>query len=100
MKTKSAKYAKMRRGEYQSAICPYGYQKSADGRMEPDKEAAEIVSQMFLWALTEIPLREIVRRLYAQRVPTPAEYRAPKENLSMIPAGQTVCGHLRLSYIS
>ena len=33
MKTKSAKYAKMRRGEYQSVICPYGYRKSADGRM-------------------------------------------------------------------
>ena len=24
MKTKSAKYAKMQRGEYQSKICPYG----------------------------------------------------------------------------
>ena len=32
----SAKYVKFRRGEYQSRICPYGYQKSADGRMEPD----------------------------------------------------------------
>ena len=78
MKTKSAKYAKMRRGEYQSAICPYGYQKSADGRMEPDKEAAEIVSQMFLWAADGNTVAEIVRRLYAQRVPTPAEYRAAK----------------------
>ena len=38
MKTKSAKYAKMRRGEYQSVICPYGYRKSADGRMEPDED--------------------------------------------------------------
>ena len=38
IKTKSAKYAKMQRGEYQSKICPYGYRKSADGRMEPDPE--------------------------------------------------------------
>lgn len=38
MKTKSAKYAKMSRGEYQSVICPYGYRKSADGRMEPDED--------------------------------------------------------------
>ena len=30
MKTKSAKYAKMQRGEYQSKICPYGYRKAAD----------------------------------------------------------------------
>ena len=27
IKTKSAKYAKMQRGEYQSKICPYGYRK-------------------------------------------------------------------------
>ena len=33
VKTKSAKYAKMERGEYQSKICPYGYRKGADGRM-------------------------------------------------------------------
>lgn len=37
IKEKSAKYAKMERGEYQSKICPYGYRKSADGRMEPDR---------------------------------------------------------------
>ena len=43
IKTKSAKYAKMQRGEYQSKICPYGYRKSADGRMEPDPEAAVVV---------------------------------------------------------
>ena len=47
MKTKSAKYAKMRRGEYQSVICPYGYRKSADGRMEPDEDVAPNV----LWML-------------------------------------------------
>ena len=29
IKTKSAKYAKMQRGEYQSKVCPYGYRKSA-----------------------------------------------------------------------
>jgi DNA invertase Pin-like site-specific DNA recombinase len=28
IKTKSAKYAKMERGEYQSVICPYGYKKA------------------------------------------------------------------------
>ena len=40
MKTKSVKYAKMRRGEYQSVICPYGYRKSAGlGCFEPLAEA-------------------------------------------------------------
>ena len=47
MKTKSAKYAKMQRGEYQSKICPYGYRKSDDGRMEPDPEAASVVQLIF-----------------------------------------------------
>lgn len=46
--------------------------------MEPDKEAAEIVSRMFLWAADGNTVAEIVRRLYAQRVLTPAEYRAAK----------------------
>ena len=47
IKTKSAKYAKMQRGEYQSTICPYGYRKSADGRMEPDPEAGAVVQLIF-----------------------------------------------------
>ena len=33
---------------------------------------------MFLWAADGNTVAEIVRRLYAQRVPTPAEYRAAK----------------------
>lgn len=40
IKTKSAKYAKMQRGEYQSKICPYGYRKAP----------------MAEWSLTRRPL--------------------------------------------
>ena len=40
IKYKSAKYVKFRRGEYQSKLCPYGYQKGVDGRMEPNEETA------------------------------------------------------------
>ena len=47
VKTRSAKYAKMRRGEYQSVSCLYGYQKGADGRMEPNPETAPVVRQIF-----------------------------------------------------
>lgn len=43
VKSKTAKLARMKRGEYQSKICPYGYQKGADGRMVPDIETAENV---------------------------------------------------------
>ena len=75
MKTRSAKYAKMRRGEYQSVVCPYGYQKSADGRMEPNMETSPIVRQIFQWAADGNTAAEISRRLYAQLIPTPGEYR-------------------------
>ena len=44
IKTKSAKYAKMQRGEYQSKICPYGYRKSADGKMEPNRRPLPLCS--------------------------------------------------------
>ena len=75
MKTRSAKYAKMRRGEYQSVVCPYGYQKSADGRMEPNAETSPIVKQIFQWAAGGCTAAEICRRLYEQHIPTPGEYR-------------------------
>ncbi len=75
MKTKSAKYAKMRRGEYQSVICPYGYRKSADGRMEPDEDAAGIVRQIFEWAADGNTARRDYKKTvchehpYAWRIP-------------------------------
>ena len=50
IKYRSAKFAKFRRGEYQSKICPYGYRKSENGRMEPDEEAAETVQLIFTLA--------------------------------------------------
>lgn len=78
MKTKSAKYAKMRRGEYQSVICPYGYKKSTDGRMEPNEEVAGIVRHIFGWAADGCTAAEITRKLYAENIPTPGEYRKSK----------------------
>lgn len=78
MKTKSAKYAKMRRGEYQSVICPYGYRKSADGRMEPDEDVAPNVQMIFQWASEGNTAAEITRKLYAMNIPTPGEYRKLK----------------------
>lgn len=76
MKSKSAKYAKMRRGEYQSVVCCYGYQKGKDGRLEPDEETAPIVRQIFTWAAEGCGAAEISRKLYAQSIPTPGQLRA------------------------
>ena len=78
IKTKSAKYAKMQRGEYQSTICPYGYRKSADGRMEPDPEAAAVVLLIFQLAAEGKNAPSIARELYKRGIPTPAEYKIAK----------------------
>lgn len=76
IKTKSAKYAKMQRGEYQSKVCPYGYRKSADGRMEPNPETAAVVQLIFQLAATGIGAAAITRELFKQGIPTPGEYKA------------------------
>lgn len=78
IKSKTAKLARMKRGEYQSKVCPYGYQKGADGRMIPDEETAENVRRIFQWAADGVSSGEIVRKLYDLGIPTPAEYKASK----------------------
>lgn len=80
IKTKSAKYAKMQRGEYQSKICPYGYLKGASGRLEPDPEAAAVVRQIFQLAAGGMSAAAITRELYRQSIPTPGEYKAAHGN--------------------
>ena len=80
IKTRSAKYAKMERGEYQSTICPYGYRKGANGRMEPDGEAAETVKLIFSLAADGHLVVEIARELNRRGIQTPGEYKAAHGN--------------------
>ena len=75
-KYKSAKYVKFRRGEYQSKLCPYGYQKGANGRMEPNKETAPNVRLIFEMAQAGHTPKEIVKALFERGIPTPGEYKA------------------------
>ena len=76
IKYKSAKYVKFRRGEYQSKLCPYGYRKGADGRMEPNEETAPNVQMIFELARDGYKPNEIVKALFERHIPTPAEYKA------------------------
>lgn len=78
VKYKTAKYVKFRRGEYQSILCPYGYQKGADGRMEPDEETAPNVQFIFELAERGCTSSEIIQELYERKIPTPGEYKASK----------------------
>lgn len=52
---------KMRRGEYQSADMPYGYQKSADGRMSRIRKPLRLSVRCFLWAADGNTVAEIVQ---------------------------------------
>ena len=70
----------MQRGEYQSKICPYGYRKSADGRMEPDPEAAAVVQLIFQLAAEGINATAITRELFRRSIPTPGQYKAAHGN--------------------
>ncbi len=76
VKYKSAKHVKFKRGEYQSKICPYGYQKSADGRMEPDPETAAHVRLIFEMAAQGYSMRGIAAALFERGISTPGEYKA------------------------
>lgn len=78
IKSKTARMAKMRRGEYQSKICMYGYQKGAEGRLVPDEETADNVRKIFEWAAEGLSSDEIVRKLYELGIPTPGEHKASK----------------------
>ena len=75
IKYKSAKYVKFRRGEYQSKLCPYGYRKGANGRMEPNEETAPNVQLIFELAWEGYGPGEIGRELFMRGVCTPGEYK-------------------------
>lgn len=76
VKSKTAKMARMKRGEYQSKVCPYGYRKGADGRMIPDEETAENVRKIFDWAADGFNATEIAHKLYELKIPTPGEVKS------------------------
>lgn len=78
VRTKSAKYAKMRRGEYQSKNCFYGYKKGSNNRLEIDEETAPVVKMIFELAAEGKNTPAIIKELYAKRIPTPGEYKASK----------------------
>lgn len=76
VKSKTAKLARMKRGEYQSKVCPYGYQKGADGRLVPDEETADNVRRIFERAASGFNATQIAQKLYEQKIPTPGEVKA------------------------
>ena len=78
VKSTTAKMVKMKRGEYQSKICLYGYRKSADGRMEPDEETAPNVRLIFDLAAQGYSAPQIGKVLVERGIPTPGERKAAR----------------------
>lgn len=76
IKSKTAKMARMKRGEYQSKVCPYGYRKGVDGRLVPDEETADNVRRIFEWAADGYNATQIAHKLYELKIPTPGEVKA------------------------
>ncbi len=77
-KSKTAKYSKMRKGEYQSKICRFGYKKGKNNRLEIDDEAAKAVKMIFQMVLDGKSIPQIAQCLYEKNIPTPGEYKIKK----------------------
>lgn len=78
VRTKTAKYAKMKRGEYISKICPYGYKKGDNNRLVIDDETAPVVRMIFELSLHGKDAPQIVEALYTNCIPTPGQYKSSK----------------------
>ena len=74
MKIKTAKRAKALNGEHVVKNCAFGFKK-VDGRLEIDEPAAETVRLIFSMAADGRSLAKITARLYADKRPTPSEYK-------------------------
>ncbi len=77
-KSKTAKYTKMRKGEYQSKLCPLGYKKGKNNRLEIESETAEVVKMIFQLVLQGKTNVQIIKILYENNIPTPGEFKAKK----------------------
>lgn len=76
-KIKSSVDLKKLSGEYVYGTAPYGYKKGEKrNTIIIDREAAEIVKQIFEWAASGITITQIARKLNEAHITTPSVYLA------------------------
>ena len=80
VKTKSAKYTKMRRGEYKSGNYTYGYKAGNNGEQIIDEKAASTVKMIFELTADGKSAAYISKLLFDKNIPTPAQYKGIKGN--------------------
>ncbi|MDR0916422.1 MAG: recombinase family protein [Oscillospiraceae bacterium] len=78
-KIKSARHAKMRRGESVTKNCVFGYVKVGK-RLETDENAAETVRRIFDLAADGVGVTDIMHLLHDEKRPTPSEYKKHIQN--------------------
>jgi len=77
-KSKTAKYAKFRRGEYFSKKCLYGYRLNEARRWEIDEETADVVRFIFEQASELKAAPAIAKALFEKKIIPPGEYLKSK----------------------
>lgn len=78
-KITSVRHMKARQGKFFTPYAPYGYLKSAEQRLVPDAEAAQVVRRIFHMALEGIPKAHIANALNREGIPTPLTLRRQRE---------------------
>lgn len=75
-KTRPALLSRQQSGKFIGTWAAYGYRKCADDRhrIEPDEETAPVVRDIFQWRLSGMSYQNIVRKLNACGIPSPARY--------------------------
>lgn len=65
------KGAVVKKGKYLASTVPFGYVKTADGKLKPHPEQAKVVKKMFQWARQGLGVKAIVTKLTEQGVEPP-----------------------------
>jgi len=80
-KIKTAKQAKMKRGESVTKNCVHGYRK-AGTKLEIDEATADTVRLIFQLYANNTSIANIQRQLYKEKHLTPAEYKKTTKNIN------------------
>lgn len=76
VKSKSAKLAKMRSGEYKNGVYCYGYKRGEQGEQVVNEETAEVVRLIFRLSSEGKTSSQIIKELFERKIATPAQYKA------------------------
>jgi len=95
LKIKSAKRAKMLRGESVRKNCLFGYMLDEKRKMIIDEPAAVTVKLIFKLALEGMSITDIAKQLYKEKRPSPSTHKGLKSNTGYVWIPSQICCMLR-----